>query len=341
MTVATTSTELCSASEMSARLPIAIPTTNLTVAVEKVPAKEGNHVSEELLVEGNAIKAWRVGANSGRLLRLPRRAQRKEGEVFGVFHKMILGLRRKALIYLGGAAPGQMVGIEGWVRTPQLDGNGHRLEIVRREKEDWKRIDNDGGFDARIVRDGFAGKLAVFELRAGAEARFFAARQALAEVRIAADDDEAGIAAHGEAVEANALGVDARGVRPPIKHEINQPLDIGRTFDQDAKTVDAAGLPSVVMGRADARDHKTGIGQRDRGVKMAAEPSGSAVRNDDERKLVTDQPAVFVAEIDDLRRLHARIPNRSRHRRTRWARGNLDEPHASGSRLGRGKEKEE
>ena len=59
-----------------------------------------------------------------------------------------------------------------------------------------RRIDNDGGFDARITHWRGGRNFVIFELLAGAESRAFAIRQSLATLWVAADDNKARIAAH-------------------------------------------------------------------------------------------------------------------------------------------------
>src|ERR1700675_4546659 len=72
MTVATTSTEECSASEISARLPIAMPTTNLAVAMPAL-AKIEIAATRDLVVGSGWPMAAGLAARHGTLKTWPRR----------------------------------------------------------------------------------------------------------------------------------------------------------------------------------------------------------------------------------------------------------------------------
>jgi hypothetical protein len=104
------------------------------------------------------------------------------------------------------------------------------------------------------------------------------------EIRVAADIDKSGIAASRHPEKANAVAVDLRGARPCTKHEIDQALDVGRAFERDRHVVDAAPVESAVATMVDRCDHKACVSESCCRIMMAADPSGHAMRDNDERK---------------------------------------------------------
>src|SRR5689334_8923575 len=98
------------------------------------------------------------------------------------------------------------------------------------------------------------GEFATFELLARPKIRALATSQALAKVRIAANDNEPRVAAHRKAEQPDALAVDLWRVRPGAEQEINQALDIGRSFDEDRKLILPAVIERTVARMIDGRD---------------------------------------------------------------------------------------
>src|ERR1700743_1099149 len=122
-----------------------------------------DHVSVKLLVEDSAVKAGRVGADSGSIVRQLRRADGEEGEVFGILHEMPFGFRWQPVSDRSRTAPRETVGLERGVRTPQLNRNGHGREPICLKEEFGPRIDDNRGLDTWIVRGRLSGKRAVLE----------------------------------------------------------------------------------------------------------------------------------------------------------------------------------
>src|SRR5207237_1747949 len=114
----------------------------------------------------------------------------------------------------------------------------------------------------------------------------------------------------------NALAADLRRVGPNAEHEVDQPLDVGRTLHEHGKVVHATLVRSVVARMTDSSDDEAGICQSRRCRVMAPEPSLSAMRDDNERKLVSNDRAVLrandysIASPGLILVRAARIPNR-------------------------------
>src|SRR5881394_2182934 len=123
----------------------------LRLLASKMLPEESKDIGVKFLVEGNAVETRSIDANPGKVLRFLRRARRQEGEVDGIRCDVVVWLRRKPVADPGCTAPGNVALSKFWVRTPQLDRDGHRLQIVRRENEGGSRIDDDGGSDAWIM----------------------------------------------------------------------------------------------------------------------------------------------------------------------------------------------
>ncbi|UEM12113.1 hypothetical protein J4G43_048085 [Bradyrhizobium barranii subsp. barranii] len=151
----------------------------------------------------------------------------------------------------------------------------------------------------RLIR-----KLAAFELFARLQAGRLAIRQSLAQIGIAADDDEAGVAAKRKPVEPDALRIDAGCVRPPVQHIVDQPAHIRGALDENRKTVGAAGVTHGVAGMIERRNDEPGIGQSRGRVMVTAEPSSAAVRHHDEWKLFSGDRTCGHGEEGGATRIH-------------------------------------
>jgi hypothetical protein len=134
------------------------------------------------------------------------------------------------------------------------------------------------------------------KLLAGAEAISLAAGQVTAEVRIAADDDEACVAPHRESEQANTPAVDLRFFGPAAEHEIQQARNIGGALHEHGQFIDTALIEGVVARMIDGGDHISRICQDRRSVVVGTEPRPPAMRDHDERKPALDNSAVLRGE---------------------------------------------
>jgi len=132
---------------------------------------------------------------------------------FALSTKCHSGLEGSRFPDRGSATPRHAVGVKRPGPSSTLDGNGRGPEMIRGKQEFRPGIDDDRGPDAadraREVRWGsspFSSCPQTGKTRTSDRAQ---RGLASAEVGIAADHDEAGIAAHRKAEEADTLAVDA------------------------------------------------------------------------------------------------------------------------------------
>ncbi len=161
-------------------------------ALRQLCLKEREHIRVELPVERDAVEARRIGANLRNRLRQRGRAGRQEREMHGVGNDVVFVLRGQAAVHDIDAMGQHAVATE--LRRPQLHRDPDRGKAVG-GKHDGERVGDDGGLDARIVRQGLCREFPGANLIADPGSELLAKNGGLGPIRIGADHREAGVTA--------------------------------------------------------------------------------------------------------------------------------------------------
>lgn len=108
--------------------------------------------------------------------------------------------------------------------------------------------------------------------------------------------------------------------RPWAKHEVDHPLDVGRSLDIDRELINTAPVHRIVAGVVDGNDDKAAIRQGLGRVTMTKEGTAPAMGEDHQRQLLARNRAILYDGHDERAKLHfacwlsARIPDPSLQR---------------------------
>ena len=141
---------------------------------------------------------------------------------------------------------------------------------------------------------GLGGNFVVAKLLARKKVRSFASGNVGSKVRIAPDDDEARITSRLRIKQPNVCRIDLLLIRPRTNHKIGESLNIGGPLNEDRKVVLAMVEPTIAW-MTDRCDDKTCVRQRCRSIVVGTEPSAPPMREDDKRKVLTDNRAILRA----------------------------------------------
>ena len=221
-------------------------------------------------------------------MRKARRGRGQERKVMTVWNGAEIRLERQCIRDCGHALGRHAVTTV--LGTPKLNGNADLGEGSLRE-EDAQRIRNDQRLDAPVVDQGFALALtnAVAERAGLADAHSDVGTGA----RIGARHHERRVTSAREAEQTDAIRIDDSGVAPRAEQVVDEPLDVGRSFDKGGQIVGMAAVQCVVAGMRDGRDDESGVGERLSRIVMTQERAFPTVTDHDQRQLCIGDRAVL------------------------------------------------
>jgi hypothetical protein len=158
----------------------------------------------EPLVEGTAVKAGRICAYLWPGLGQCGRARGEKGKMCRVRDHMIFVFYGEASIHCGNVMGSYSVAAK--LGRPELDRQFDALKAVC-GKPQGKRVDDDGGLDARVMREGLLRVFLRADLPADAGRGLLAQGGGRGPIRLGADEHETRVAAPRETKKADAVGI--------------------------------------------------------------------------------------------------------------------------------------
>src|ERR1700757_4000837 len=144
------------------------------------------------------------------------------------------------------------------LRRPELDRHFDPLKAVS-GKHQGKRVDEDGGFDARVMGERLRGEFFAVDLLSDMARGLLAYGGSESPIRIGADEYQTCVAAARKTKETDAAGIYAGRGRRCADHKINEPFYVVRTLDENRQIVGTANIGGRVAGMIDGGRDKAGI----------------------------------------------------------------------------------